>query len=328
MKEIPALESRRVRTQPRTMIGASSGAWPPRISRTLSICISPKSTIFRRNPGAAVDRAPDAHHTCRRGRTMAQTVYAKALTRAAEILGGRDKLRDLLHVPMRALDKWLDGTEEPPMDIFLKAVDVISGRSEPKGRSEAVQRSRRLQRDATALRSAAKRAIEGSRQVWAAVLAGREAATSARTPRSLAEFLEARFEPTEGRAMVEFALDAALSATAAPMGKVQLAYPEGLRIVAHRGFEQPFLDFFACIASGDSACALAMKQGARVVVPDVAKDPVYAGTPAGAIMEQAHTRAVQATPLFAAPGEVPGVLSTHFDHPHVPSQPELEAIDQ
>src|SRR5262249_36530951 len=34
--EMPALESRRVRTQPLTVTGASWGAWPARISRTLN----------------------------------------------------------------------------------------------------------------------------------------------------------------------------------------------------------------------------------------------------------------------------------------------------
>src|SRR6266850_7345017 len=36
MKEMPAFESRRVRTQPRTVMGTSLGARPPRMSRTLS----------------------------------------------------------------------------------------------------------------------------------------------------------------------------------------------------------------------------------------------------------------------------------------------------
>src|SRR5438128_946683 len=35
-KEMPALESRRVRTQPLTVTGASCGAWPARISRPLN----------------------------------------------------------------------------------------------------------------------------------------------------------------------------------------------------------------------------------------------------------------------------------------------------
>src|SRR5438034_10497171 len=70
------------------------------------------------------------------GRAMTPSVYAKALMRAAEMLGGRDRLREFLHVPMRALDKWLDGSEEQHLDIFLKAVDVICGQLEHAQESE------------------------------------------------------------------------------------------------------------------------------------------------------------------------------------------------
>jgi hypothetical protein len=55
-----------------------------------------------------------------------QSVYARALGRAADILGGKDKLRAALHVPMHSLDEWLAGRGEPPPDIFLKAVDILS----------------------------------------------------------------------------------------------------------------------------------------------------------------------------------------------------------
>lgn len=54
------------------------------------------------------------------------TVQARALRRAADILGGKHRLRAALHVPMSQLERWLDGVGEPPMDVFLKAVDIIS----------------------------------------------------------------------------------------------------------------------------------------------------------------------------------------------------------
>ena len=177
------------------------------------------------------------------------------------------------------------------------------------------------------MRSAALRTVERSKELWASILADRQAGPRA-LPLSLTEFLEARFEPTEGRALLEAALDAALAAAGAPMGNLQLAFPEGLRIVAQRGFEQPFLDFFACVTDDASACAMAMKRGARFVVADVASDPIFAGKPAAAVMEQAHVRAVQSTPLLSGSGALLGILSTHFDAQHVPSEQELDAIDQ
>ena len=250
---------------------------------------------------------------------MTPSVYAKALMRAAEMLGGREKLRELLHVPMRALDKWLDGSEEPPLHICLKAVDVISGPLEHAPASDAVRRSRELQRKAAVVRSTALRTVEHSKELWASILADRQAGPRT-LPLSLTEFLEARFEPTEGRALLEAALDAAVAATGAPMGNLQLAFPEGLRIVG-----VPTSDKIAGMAS---ACAIAMKRGARFVIADVASDPIFAGKPAAAVMEQARVRAVQSTPLLSGSGALLGILSTHFDAQHVPSAQELDVIDQ
>ena len=70
-------------------------------------------------------------------------VHAKALRRAAEILGGTDKLRDYLQVPLSQLELWLSGAERPPVDVFLRAVDLISGTPDPAPTSEAIWKARR-----------------------------------------------------------------------------------------------------------------------------------------------------------------------------------------
>lgn len=53
-------------------------------------------------------------------------VSAPALQRAAEILGGPERLRRYLKVSALSLGIWMAGTEPPPVDVFLKAVDVIA----------------------------------------------------------------------------------------------------------------------------------------------------------------------------------------------------------
>jgi hypothetical protein len=53
------------------------------------------------------------------------SVRLQALRRAGEILGGTPQLRKYLRVSAFALGAWLAGSEQPPLDIFLKAVDVI-----------------------------------------------------------------------------------------------------------------------------------------------------------------------------------------------------------
>lgn len=68
------------------------------------------------------------------------TVQARALLRAADILGGKQKLRAALRVPMTRLDEWLEGGVEPPMEIFLRAVDIISTSMKVAPRAAAARR--------------------------------------------------------------------------------------------------------------------------------------------------------------------------------------------
>ena len=53
------------------------------------------------------------------------TVYARTLHRACEVLGGLDALSRHLNVPGPTLARWIGGLEQPPLDVFLKAVDIV-----------------------------------------------------------------------------------------------------------------------------------------------------------------------------------------------------------
>lgn len=216
---------------------------------------------------------------------MVDPVYGRALSRAADILGDKNLLREELRVSMRELDAWLAGSEKPPINVFLWAIDIIS--------------------------------------------AAPERAPSATNSTPVLAFLERKFESRELRTMVESALDAAIGATGADMGNVQLAYAEGLCIVAQRGFEQPFLDFFAVVDHDRPAvCGAAVAVGRRVVVPDVTSDPIFVGTAAEEVMARAGVRAVQSTPLFGRNGRLFGMISTHRAAPGAFSLRDLELIDR
>jgi len=56
---------------------------------------------------------------------MTVSVYSRALRRAAELLGGREKLVKLLQIPAADLDSWIADRAKPPRDIFLRVVDII-----------------------------------------------------------------------------------------------------------------------------------------------------------------------------------------------------------
>jgi hypothetical protein len=248
------------------------------------------------------------------------TVEARALQRAADILGGKEQLRAALRVPLRALEEWLAGGSTPPTDVFLKAVDIISGQAgavEPAAAVRARVRARQsAERIADSQHAVAQaRELNEARQV---------------TPRPspiVKRFLEAAFGRHERLAMLESALDAAIEAAQADMGNVQLKHTDGLHIVAHRGFEEPFLQFFDRVNNATCACGTAIEAGMRIVVRDVAVDQIFVGTEAAKVLEAAGVRAVQSTPLIASSGVVLGMLSTHFSRPHAPGEADLQEID-
>ncbi len=113
----------------------------------------------------------------------------------------------------------------------------------------------------------------------------------------------------------------------ADFGNVQLynAEADALDLVAQRGFQQDFLDYFGQVRDTSSACGAAMRRRERVIIEDVEKDVDFA--PHRAIAAAAGYRAVQSTPVLTSRGRLLGVISTHFRQPHRPSERELRLTD-
>jgi hypothetical protein len=66
------------------------------------------------------------------------SVYSRALIRAVELVGGRDKLGRVLRVPLSELEKWIGGEAKPPREVFLRVVDLILDETGPaNGASDA-----------------------------------------------------------------------------------------------------------------------------------------------------------------------------------------------
>jgi len=250
---------------------------------------------------------------------MRDSVHARALQRAAEVLGGKDELRKFLGATTQELEEWMTGVATPPTEVFLRVVDVIAAAG-----SDPLEVSKTPRPSVKPSVFARERAIAIRRTINARKAEDRSASAKRR---SALEFLHARFEPREGAQMVDAALDAALGATGAAMGNVQLREPVGLHIVAQHGFRQPFLEFFACVNDTHCACGLAMARGRRIVVQDVAADPLFAGTRAGEVIRTAGALAVQSTPLLAGDGELIGVLSTHYPGAHEVTEREHDVLD-
>ena len=56
---------------------------------------------------------------------MAASVYSRTLQKAADLVGGRKKLARTLRAPMKDLEAWIADEAKPPLNVFLRAVDLI-----------------------------------------------------------------------------------------------------------------------------------------------------------------------------------------------------------
>jgi hypothetical protein len=57
---------------------------------------------------------------------MADTIYTRALGRAAEIQGSTQALASLLRVPENTLLRWMSGRAQMPLQAFLKLIELLS----------------------------------------------------------------------------------------------------------------------------------------------------------------------------------------------------------
>jgi hypothetical protein len=78
---------------------------------------------------------------------MAASVYSRALQKAAELLGGREKLSKILQVPAAEIDQWIADQAKPPREVFLRIVDLILDQTGTSG-GDAGDRESSPSRDA------------------------------------------------------------------------------------------------------------------------------------------------------------------------------------
>ncbi len=109
----------------------------------------------------------------------------------------------------------------------------------------------------------------------------------------------------------------AIHHSGADRGNVQILDPASgaLRIAAQQGFERPFLDFFETVDDAESACGTALAERRPTLVPDVARSPIFAGTPALDVMLEAGALAVVSVPVLRNDGSVVAMISAHRREP-------------
>lgn len=142
-------------------------------------------------------------------------------------------------------------------------------------------------------------------------------------------FAPARRRAGDARSAVLSALlDAALACTRSEIGDVRLVRDDGeLWPTRRQGLTREFAESLAGVA--EAVPARALRTGARVVVPDVATDPVLAGTAARESHLAEGLRAIQSTPLVDGDGDCVGVVSTyHGVAGLVPTAAECAELDR
>jgi PAS domain S-box-containing protein len=124
-------------------------------------------------------------------------------------------------------------------------------------------------------------------------------------------------------------VETAIAVARADFGDVQLpdARSPVLRIAAHRGFPQWWIDYWQNASAGHGVCGTAMVRRERVIVEDVERTSIF--TRADLDMQRkAGVRAVQSTPLTTRSGQFIGMISTHCRKPHRPDERTLQRLDR
>jgi GAF domain-containing protein len=128
-------------------------------------------------------------------------------------------------------------------------------------------------------------------------------------------------------------LDGAVAIMRSDYASMQMLYPERgrggeLKLLAYRGFDRQAVRFWEWVgADSASACGVALRARERVTVPDVYLCDFMVGTKDLETYRQSGIRAVQTTPLVSRTGKLLGMLSTHWQNPHGPSERDLRLLD-
>jgi PAS domain S-box-containing protein len=124
-------------------------------------------------------------------------------------------------------------------------------------------------------------------------------------------------------------LDTALFLTKAAKGNIHLldSSSSTLVMVAHQGFEQPLLDFFAVMSNLSSIYAKVRESRRRLIVEDLLESKALTDPGSPQVLLEAGVRALQSTPLINSSGDFLGMISTHYPTPHRLGERELRLMD-
>ena len=132
------------------------------------------------------------------------------------------------------------------------------------------------------------------------------------------------------RAIYEQLLNAATGIMHSKMATMQMLFQEKneLLLLASKGFDPEIIKFWEWVKTGaESTCGTALKKNTRIIVPDIETSEYIKAEESRAAHRLAGIRAAQSTPLITRSGHLIGMISTHWDTVHEPSERELTLLD-
>lgn len=131
-------------------------------------------------------------------------------------------------------------------------------------------------------------------------------------------------------------VDAAVAITRSQFGTMQLLMPDGdpsghggeLSLLCSRGLSAADREVWRWVSpKAYSSCTAALKAGERAIIPDFELWDEIQGTPDLDAFRRAGIRSAQTTPLVTRDGALLGMISTHWNVPHTPTERDLRLLD-
>ena len=131
-------------------------------------------------------------------------------------------------------------------------------------------------------------------------------------------------------------VDAAVTIAGSQFGTMQRLCPDGdpsghggeLCLLAHRGLPPEAVQFWQWVPPvAHSSCTAALKAGGRAIISDFEEWDEIAGTEDLLAFRRTGIRSAQTTPLKSREGKLLGMISTHWNEPHSPSERDLRLLD-
>src|ERR1700744_1783274 len=117
--------------------------------------------------------------------------------------------------------------------------------------------------------------------------------------------ISTRLIQEDGKGLYDAILESAQKLLRSDMASMQLfdASRDGLTLLSSRGFDPSDIKLFDWVERGaGTSCAIALRAGARVSIPDIEVCELVVGTPSHAALRQCGIRAALSTPLVSRDG--------------------------